>query len=94
MCDKYFDKAIEKATVRVMNELKENIKVSVNSIKPLSEYSTRELVEELSKRVGVKTFETNVEGYHEIKATVLENEFETTTIRKINGPSIILEIID
>ena len=58
----------------------------------LKEIPTCELVEELKKRDGVRTFDVGVEEMHRIQKA----GFEPNTRRSImgTGPAIILEVID
>lgn len=63
----------------------------------LRDIPTKDLVEELSKRQGVKVYKAeDCETVYEIKTTNygIGEETSTTIIRKDRGPAIILEIID
>ncbi len=67
----------------------------------LTKISTKELVEELSKREGVESIDVPVEGQDEIAVETYKNK-PTTISTKENyiydstqdGPAIILRIID
>lgn len=66
----------------------------------LKDISTKDLVDELSKRKGVNTFKANhFDSWYQIK--VKEPGYFTeredtglTTIKEETGPAIILEIVD
>ena len=67
----------------------------------IEELKTCELVEELSKRIGVERIETPVEGQDEIAVEEYENRPSNITIKsnyiydKVRpGPAIILRVID
>lgn len=93
MIEKNLEKAINKLAEKVIEDSRNEIKGRTID-KPLSEYSTKELVDEISKRNGVVTFQTDHEGEHEIRVVNDDYDNKTTTIRETKGPAIILEVID
>lgn len=58
----------------------------------IKEHTTKELVEELSKREGVERIETPVEGQDEIATQRRDRSYIHDKIH--SGPAIILRIID
>lgn len=96
MCNKCIEKAIKEkeSSEQVVEYLKRELSITGIVTKPLSEYSTKELVDEISKRNGVVTFQTDHEGEHEIRVINDDYDNKTTTIRETKGPAIILEVID
>lgn len=94
MIGENINKTIDKLSEEVIENLKKEIYGRGVTSKSLSEYSTKKLVEELSKREGVKEYQSDMGGYYEIKTTNVFNETEDIIHRKSDGPAIILEIID
>lgn len=62
----------------------------------LKDVSTKDLVEELSKRQGVNAYEAEFNSRYEIKVKTsgLREDTGLTTIKEDTGPAIILEVID
>ncbi|NBI08309.1 BC1881 family protein [Senegalia massiliensis] len=94
MCDRCIEKAIKESSEQVVESLKRELSITGIIKKSLTEYSTKELVDEISKRNGVDTFKTDYEGEHEMRVVNDDYDKKTTRITETKGPVIILEVID
>lgn len=63
----------------------------------LRDVATKDLVEELSRRQGVKVYKAGLDSKYEIKVfnqDLTEEELGTTVISEHRGSAVILEVID